>query len=214
MLAAEKRYLLPTAAGAFSAVAADDPTPLRNFLLHVIAAKGRTPVNDEDLLAWSESSSVAEARAFLEELLLKGWLEALPEPVRIPEYSMDFALPKLLPALSHGGQVLLADGLGFVLFSHGFSPEGAEELAALSADLANLHARRGHFLRRNLGLTGGAWALINAAGHSQIGFWPLHVGEERLVLAIAGTPALNQPQLVDFVMLLHRRYVQGRGKSL
>lgn len=213
-MSAELRYLLPTAAGAFSAVAADDPTPLRQFLLHVIAAKGRVPVRDEDLLAWSTCSSLGEARAFLDELIAKGWLEVLTEPARIPEYSMDFALPKLLPALSQGSQVLLADGLGFVVFSHGFSPEGAEELAALSADLANLHARRGHFLRRNLGLNGGAWALINAAGHSQIGFWPLHIGDERLVLAIAGTPALNQPQLVDFVMLLHRRYVQGRGKSL
>ena len=45
-----------------------------------------------------------------------------------------------------------------------------------------------------------------AAGHSQLGFWPLHVGCERFVLAIAGQPAFNRPQLVELVVHLHRRF--------
>lgn len=202
----ETLYLMPTPAGAFFAVSESADSPLRRLLRAVISRKGKTAILEHELPGLCTQNSSDEARAFIHELQQKGWLEILHGPLNIPEYSMEYGLPKLLPALSEEGKVLLADTLGFVLFSQGFSAGSAEELAALSADLANLHERRGAFLRHNLELTGSAWALIGAGGHSQIGFWPLYIGDERLVLVIAGAPALNQPELVDFVLLLHRRF--------
>ena len=115
-------------------------------------------------------------------------------------------MPTLLPALSREGKILLADSQGFYLHSHGFPHEAAEELSALSAEIATLHARRAGVLNRNLGLNGSAWALTNAAGHSQLGFWPLFVGSERFVLVISGAPAFNQPQLVELAFVLHKRF--------
>ncbi len=203
---AEALYLLPTPAGAFFAVSESTDSPLRRFLLALISRKGKTAIAANELKEFSARDSSEDAREYVRELQEKGWLEVLHGPLNIPEYSMEYGLPRLLPALSEEGKVLLADTQGFGLFSHGFSADCAEELAALSADLANLHERRGAFLRNNLQLTGSAWALIGAGGHSQIGFWPLYIGNERLVLVIAGAPALNQPQLVDFVLLLHRRF--------
>lgn len=209
----DELYLLPTPAGAYCAVAEDSETPLRRFLLGVIAHQGTQSITPEKLCAWSGQNDTASAGDFLHELAAKGWLEILQQPAQLPEYSMEYSLPRLLPGLSREGKVLLADTQGFVIFSEGFTAEAAEELAVLSADLANLHERRGDFLRQRLGLTGSAWALINAAGNSQVGFWPLHIGDERLVLVIDGPPALNQPQLVDFVLLLHRRFVAPPGNQ-
>ena len=75
-----------------------------------------------------------------------------------------------------------------------------------SADLASLHERHRRSLKHSLGLSGSAWAMPDAAGHSQLAFWPLHVGEHRFALVTAGVPHLNQPELVDLVWLLHQRY--------
>ena len=51
-----------------------------------------------------------------------------------------------------------------------------------------------------------AWALINAGGMSNMGFWPLFIGKHRFVLIISGAPKLDQPAMLDLVWLLFRRY--------
>ena len=198
-------FLLPTPAGAFNAVAGSANNRLARFLVELLRNAAQEKVSDTNLRTWSGLDSDDGAREFLWRTQELGWVQALENA---PEFS-DAPLEQLLPELPHLGmerKVLLADTQGFYLYSHGFPHEVAEELSALSADLASLHQRRSGSLNRNLGLSGSAWALTNAAGYSQLGFWPLHIGSERFVLAIAGQPAFNRPQLVELVVHLHRRF--------
>ena len=199
-------YLLPTPAGAFKAVSEPGENRLRDFLLTLLDQQGDALVNDANLCNWSRIASKASAYEFVERLRTLGWVQVRRSPYRIPDGPFQEALPKLLPSLSRDNKILLADSQGFYLHSHGFPHEAAEELSALSAEIATLHARRSGVLNRNLGLSGGAWSLTNAAGHSQLGFWPLFVGSERFVLVISGAPTFNQPQLVELAFVLHKRF--------
>ena len=135
-----------------------------------------------------------------------GWVEGLKAPRHAPAGALEDIIPDLLPVLSNSGKVLLADGQGFYVSSQGFAHEAAEELSALSADIASLHDRHRGLLKNNLGLASGAWALIDAAGNSQVGFWPLFVGDQRFVLVAGGTPHFNQPALTQLVWALSTRY--------
>lgn len=199
-------YLLPTPAGAFNAVSGPAESRLARFLVALLHHAGQSKASDQNLRAWSDLESDDEAREFLWRIQELGWVQGLAEAPEFSDAPLERILPELLPHLGMERKVLLADTQGFYVHSHGFPHEVAEELSALSADLANLHQRRSGSLNRNLGLSGSAWALTNAAGFSQLGFWPIHVGGERFVLAIAGQPAFNRPQLVELVVHLYRRF--------
>lgn len=200
------QYLLPSPAGAFKAISESGSSRLRDFLLALLEQQGNAEISEDNLRRWSGLSSVTEAHEFVWRVQSLGWIQAIREPYRLPSESFQETLPKLLPPLSREGKILLADTQGFYLYSKGFPHETAEELSALSADLASMHARRAGALNHNLGLSGSAWALTDAAGHAQLGFWPVFVGTERFVLVIAGAPAFNQPQLVEFAFVLHKRF--------
>lgn len=161
------------------------------------------------MLEWSGFDALDEAQVWLGRMQSLGWLEGLAAPRTVPEGPLDAILRELLPHLTRDGKVLLADGHGFQVGNHGFSQEAAEEVSALSADIAALHQRRRGALRRGLQFDGSAWGLIDAAGQSRLGFWPLHAGKERFVLVVAGMPTFNRPQLVDLVWVLHQRYAVG-----
>jgi hypothetical protein len=51
-----------------------------------------------------------------------------------------------------------------------------------------------------------AWALVDAAGNGQVGFWPLFIGEQRFVLVVSDFPYLNQQALTTLVWALSIRY--------
>lgn len=199
-------YLLPSPAGAFKALSESESNRLRDFLLALLGQQGRAEFSDANLRQWSGLPSTEEAHEFVWRLQSLGWIQATHEPYPLPGVPFQETLPSLLPPLSREGKILLADTQGFYLYSSGFPHETAEELSALSADLASMHARRAGALNRNLGLSGSAWALVNAAGHAQLGFWPIFVGQERFVLVISGAPAFNQPQLVELAFVLHQRF--------
>ncbi len=193
MNASARQFLLPTPAGAYYASAEAAEDRLRGFI-RLLFAQPVTP-------AWHD-----EDDGFVQRLASVGWIQYLPEPRRAAPAPLDAALPTLLAPLSASQHALLADAHGFHLASTGFAPAAADELAALSADLASLHARHQRVIGQALRLYGSAWSIPDAAGHSQLGFWPLHVGSHRFVLVLGGVPHLNQPALVDLVWLLHQRY--------
>ena len=204
-------FLLPTPASAFNAVAGSANNRLARFLVELLRNAAQEKVSDTNLRTWSGLDSDDGAREFLWRTQELGWVQALENAPEFSDAPLEQLLPELLPHLGMERKVLLADTQGFYLYSHGFPHEVAEELSALSADLASLHQRRSGSLNRNLGLSGSAWALTNAAGYSQLGFWPLHIGSERFVLAIAGQPAFNRPQLVELVVQLHRRFAAQKS---
>jgi hypothetical protein len=203
-------YLLPTPAGALNAASEPSDDPLRRFMAALLAHPETPSVAETGFLHWSGFDHLDEAYAWLSRMQELGWLEGLAAPRRALEGSVETILLELLPHLTRSGKVLLADSHGFQVGSLGFAHEVAEEISALSADIAALHQRRRGSLNRNLGLSGGAWGLIDAAGQSQLGFWPLYAGRERFVLVVAGMPTFNRPQLVDLVWVLHQRYAPGQ----
>lgn len=187
------QFLLPTPAGAYFASAEQAEDRLRGFI-RLLLAQAVTP-------AWHD-----EDDGFVRRLANVGWIQYLEQPRSAPREAIDVALNTLLPALSGNRNALLADAQGFQLGRCGFSDRVADELAALSADLAALHGRHHRVINQDLGMYGSAWSLPDASGHSQLGFWPLYVGDHRFVLVLGGVPYLNQPELVDLVWLLHQRY--------
>ena len=205
------RYLLPTPAGAFHAasVAPDLPgTRLRSFITALLQDEKTPRISKEGICRWSGIENEDAALEFFWRMQELGWVQALDTPRAAPAGKIEDILGALLPNLTHGGKALLADAHGFYLSSHRFSHEVAEELSALSADLASLHQRRSGSLNSNLGLSGGAWGLLDAAGQSQVGFWPIHAANARFVLIVSGMPTFNQPEMVDLVWVLHRRYTE------
>jgi hypothetical protein len=137
-----------------------------------------------------------------------GWVEGFADAQPAPAGALEDVLPALLPPLSADGKALLADAQGFYVASTGFQHETAVELAALSADLASLYERHQGLLKRNMGLGSSTWALVDAAGNSQTGFWPLYIGDQRFVLIISGVPRLNQPALTDLIWAFSKRYAR------
>ena len=157
-------------------------------------------------MKWNLCKDEGESLELLYHTQNLGWVEGVDQRQAAPTGALEDIVPNLLPALSGNGKALLADSQGFYVSSQGFTHEAAEELSALSADIASLHDRHQGLLGNNLRLGSSAWALIDAAGNSQVGFWPLFIGDQRFVLVVGGTPHFNQPALTTLVWTLSTRY--------
>jgi hypothetical protein len=188
-----RHFLLPTPAGAYFASAEASDDRLRSFI-RLLLAQPVTP-------SWQDQDD-----GFVRRLAAIGWIQYLDDPRSVSRDGIENALLRLLPALSGKQQALLADAHGFHLASTGFAPNHAEELAARSANVTPRHNPYQRSVSQDLRMYASAWSLPAASGHARIGFWPLYVGGQRFVLVIAGTPQLNQPELVDLVWLLQQRY--------
>lgn len=203
------RYLLPTPAGAFNAASSATGNRLRDFMTAVLQNPETPRISEAEIRRCSAIDDTEGALEFFWRMQELGWVQALDAPRSAPAGKIEDVLRSLLPQLTRGGKALLADAHGFYLSSHGFSHEVAEELSALSADLASLHQRRSGSLNTNLGLTGGAWGLLDASGQSQVGFWPIYAAKARFVLVVSGMPAFNRPEMVDLVWVLNQRYAES-----
>ena len=203
---ADDLYIAATPAGAYYAVSGPGEEPSRQLVRALLRQEASPPLTLEGLKEWTGSDDDNGSLELLYHAQTLGWLEGAEVQKSAPAGALENIVPDLLPALSGSGKALLADDQGFYVSSQGFAHEAAEELSALSADIASLHDRHRGLLRNNLGLGTGAWALIDAAGNSQVGFWPLFVGDQRFVLVVGGMPHLNQPALTSLVWALSTRY--------
>jgi hypothetical protein len=67
---------------------------------------------------------------------------------------------------------------------------------------------------RNLGISGSSRAaMIDAAGNSRLGIWPLDVGQQHFALIAGGSPRFNRPAFVDRAGFLARRDAGMAGGS-
>ncbi len=205
----EGLFLHATPGGAYSAVSAAEENASRTLLRNLLGQQLTPPLTLETLTELSGSESEGEALELLKHLQSLSWVEGLESSRAVLDSPLEEVLPELLGSLSSSGKALLGDEQGFYLASSGFPHEVAEELSALSAELASLHARRSGLLVNNLGLGSSAWSVVDAAGHSKIGFWPLHIGKQRFVLVMEGIPYLNRPEFVELIWLLSRRYASS-----
>lgn len=204
-LIAEGQYLYPTPGGAWYAVQGVVTEPARALLQQLLTAEV-TPLLDASWLAHSTGLEAHEALELLRRLQSLGFIQGLPEERVFPAGALDELLAEGLRCLSDDGRAALADSQGLYVASAGFSHEAAEELAALSAELAVLGERHRGLLNHNLGLSGSGWGLVGAAGYSDIGFWPVYLGEQRFALIVQGQPQFNQPALIQLLWALGQRY--------
>jgi hypothetical protein len=198
-------FMEPTPAGAFYAVSANKEEPARSLLLGILSERSLPNLDSARLTMWSglQHQESVELVHRLQEL---GWLSGRENPLSAPDGPLEEVLPEMLAHVSVEGKALLADDQGFYLSTSGIAHETAEALSAVSANLGSLYDRHQRLLVNNLGLSEQAWTLSNAAGNSQLGFWPLYVGPQRFVLVIQGRPTLNQPAFRDLVWVLAKRY--------
>jgi hypothetical protein len=205
----ERQFVLPTPAGTYYAVSHELYDPVRAMLCSLLRQEITPLLSQESLEAWCGLSG-EDALEALYLAQTQGWIEGFPEPRSSKSGALEEVLPELLSHLSDSGRALLADDHGFCLSATGFTHEAGVELAALSADIASLDERHSPLTRQNLRLTSGAWALVDAAGNSQIGFWPLNIDDYRFVLILQGVPLLHQPGFTSLVWSLSSRYAGGK----
>jgi hypothetical protein len=204
------RYVQPTPAGAYYVASQAGGDPVHRLLSALLRAEATPLLTQASLEQWTGQAAV-DAQESLYHAQHQQWIEGFPEPRSSREGALEAILPDLLPLLADSGKALLADAHGFYVAAAGFTHEAAVELSALSADLASLDARHGALTRRNLRLAGGAWAVVDAAGNSQLGFWPLFVDDHRFALVLQGVPHFNQPAFTELVWALSRRYAGHQG---
>lgn len=201
-------YLYPSPAGAYYAISAPEADKPRRFLLRLLQQEQTPTLTLQQLQKLTEIDNEEKALQLLLYCQKLGWVQGVDSPILSPQGALEEILPDLLGRISESGKVLLADDQGFYLACSGFAHEVAEELSALSAELATVHKRRSGLLINNMGISSHAWAIVDPFGNSQIGFWPMFVGTHRFVLAITGVPHFNQAEFVTLAWALITRYLK------
>lgn len=199
-------FIMPTSAGAYFCVTHQHPGPTRHLMQALLKEKTSPKLTMEQLQNWTGLDNEVTAIKFLNRAQSLGWIQGLSSPMQLPNDSLENILPELLAPLSGSGHALLADAEGLLLASAEFPADEAERLSALSADVFLMYERHEALLRETLSIDNSAWGIIDAAGNSFIGFWPLWIGAHRFVLVIKDTPTLNRPDLLSLIWALYVRY--------
>jgi hypothetical protein len=202
----EGLYLYPTPAGAYYAVCSVETDKPRQFLKKILQQENAQELSIETLQQLMGHDDEQKCLELLHHCQKLGWVQGLSSALEYPTGKLEDILPDLLSKISENGKVLLADKEGFYLVSSGFPHEVAEELSALSAEISTVHERRSGLLLNNMGLASSAWAVVDVFGNSNVGFWPLFIGNNRFVIAISGIPHFNHPEFVSLVWALTIRY--------
>lgn len=210
---ADGLFLYPTPAGAYQAISTGEDDKPRRFLKRLLQQPQTPRLCIEQLLELADSDDEYKTLELLHHCQKLGWVQGVDSVIEAPQGALEDILPELLDKITENGKVLLADEQGFYLACSGFPHEAAEELSALSADLAILHKRRSGLLINNLGIASHAWAIVDAFGNSQIGFWPIFIGSHTFVIAIAGIPHFNQPDFVSLIWALSIRYANSETQK-
>lgn len=201
-------YLTVTPGGAYYAVSQPEPDAAARMILTLLRS-GSTPLlADTDLAQLCGGDADMDAAiCLLESTQQLGLITGGATLRRAPNGALSSVLPSMVGQLSHARKALIADPQGFCVANAGFTHEAAEELSVLSADLASLSTRRRGVIQGNLRIESQNWALVDASGNSQLGFWPLRIGSDTFVLAVQGVPAFNQWAYCDVVWALCAHYL-------
>jgi hypothetical protein len=207
---AEGLYLHPTPAGAYYSASSKEQDDVRQFLGTLLVQTESPSLDIKQLKHLMAMDNADDCHYLLHECQQLGFIQGVDKPLKSPVGTLEQILPSLLSKICQNDKALLADSEGFCLASHGFSQEVADELSVIGAEIATIHERRSGLLLKDLNLDSHAWALVNAPGNSQAGFWPLFIGDTRFLIAILGIPHFNQPEFVELVWALSTRYATNQ----
>lgn len=182
---------------------------MRRLLLRALAEPATPRLADIPWSEWLGEESSEPPVDLVARMEALGWVWGIESAQEAPSGPLEPLLPRLLPSLSSLQQGLLADHQGLQVGFAGFDEAQAQGIAAVSADAVALAFR----CRRLLGglerLGPGAWGMIDAAGHSQIGVWPLFLGNKWFALVLGGRPRFNHPDFLSLVWALARHLEQA-----
>ncbi len=201
----QDKYILPTPTGAYYCISSRETEPAKQFLQKLMAEKETMHLDAETLGHLFEDETINQQQ-LLQHINKLKWLQGFDQAIQILPGTIEQALPEILKLLSSDGKALLADDQGLYLASTGFTHEAAEELSALSGDLSSLYIRHQGIIKGNLNINSSAFSIVDAAGYSQLGFWPIYIGELMFVLVISGAPRFDQVAFVNLIWSLHKRY--------
>ena len=198
-------YINVTPRGAYYAIQDSASDATRNVLIKLLQ-EDETPPLSIEVVEEITGLKDEEAFNFVDRIQSLGLISGQKESESAPDDNMEDILPELLGSLSDSEKVLLAEHSGLYLGASGFPHEAAEELAAISANLSEVYQRHKGLLQGNLRFNQHAWGLIDAAGNSEVGFWPLYIGYNQFTLVIHGMPQLNRPGFKHLIWSLMKRY--------
>lgn len=199
------QYFQVTPSGSYFATLSSEMDERRALLLQLLSADTHVPYLPAVLKKLTGLDD-QKANSVFDWLRERGFLVLTETPEPIPDNSVEQLLPEYLPELAEG-RVLLADEQGFCLGQTGYTDDEAESLAALAADVVLMHERHQRLLSMHLGFNSSSWGLLDAAGHSELGFWTIHVGTQKFLLILEGMPTLNRQSFVNLLSVLMRRYL-------
>ncbi len=200
-------FIQPTPGGVFFMSCDPSPEPARQVLEKLLRLDESPSASADGLSVLANGTSSDEDMELVYRMQQSGWLSGVETPVKAPDYNIEEDFPDLLGKLSSKGKAILADDQGFYLAKQGIPHESAEEISALCGDLMSVLGRHQGLLKNNLRIKTDALSIVDAAGFSQLGFWPLFIGEHRFSLIIMGQPNFTSSQFVDLVWSLCRRYL-------
>lgn len=197
--------ILPTPAGAYYCISSRQTEPVKQFLQRLMTSN-ETLHLDAETVKFLSGGNAEEQESLLLQMQKLKWLQELDDSRQISGSAIEDFFPDFLKLLSSDAKTLLAGDQGLCLSSTGFTHEAAEEVSALSGDLSSLYSRHQGIIRRNLNINSSAFALVDASGYSQLGFWPLYIGDLQFMLVISGVPRFDQDAFVNLIWALHKRY--------
>jgi hypothetical protein len=198
-------YINITPRGAYFATQDNSEDVTRNILLKLLEMDESPPLTEDTIVEICQDD-IEDGSNLIHRMQKLGLISGQKEIEVAPQQNLEDSLPELLGSLSNSKKVLLAEHSGLYLGASGFPHEAAEELAAISANLSEVYQRHKSLLQGNLGFNQHAWGLVDAAGNSEVGFWPLYIGYNQFALVIHGMPQLNRPAFKNLVWSLMRRY--------
>jgi len=191
------RFVCVTPAGSYHAVELRQHTEHRQ-LLHSILGSRQSPA-----LADYKGGS----REILLDLHKAGFITFKGSRVELPDGNLLQLLPRILPSLSESGRAVLTEsGQGLYLDYVGVSELEAQELAVMAAALSTLADARGSVMSEQLAIKSRAFGIVDPAGNSEIGFWPLHIADQVFTLIVMGIPRFNTVPFCVLIWALIERY--------
>ena len=192
----EERRVTTLPMGCYYATQSQEDTTYR-LLLKKILAHDVTP---------ALSNFADEEKRDLVQMSEAG-LITLDEPqTSLPLGNLGHLMRYALPALSTQKSVVLSESHHALIIGYtGFSEEQAEELAVLAAQFYAIEQLQER-LKKPASLNNHAMGLMDPAGSSDVGFWPIYVADKVFCLAIAGTPRFNSDQFALLIWGLMERY--------
>lgn len=191
-----RAFLVPTAAGAWYAVASTDCDDRRNILLALL--RGGTSINPslDWFTRWTGLNDRRKVAALLFAMQRAGWLSGDTTPFPVRSGAAGMLLSALLKRVGGANAAVLADTAGLCV---AFAASTREHAELLAARVASLEPRL-----RKIAAESDSWSLGSGNADITLSVRRLHLGRNRFLLVSGQDADLKGQPLVELVSVLAR----------